>query len=224
MSSIDARIVALMLNIGEPCTRMRIVNGCNESFGPRESDQLIKEHVRLLVGRNVLNEFDPETEGVFADTLFDHDQHGSIDGTELSPMLTDAYFTLGPHMVPFVQENHADLMSACREAGFDKAGLVLEEMRPDLGFGGTRPPKIHFRAGEREKVLNLLGKALRELDSLDLPNSKSAQAKAYVEAAIILTESPEPDVRIVWELIQRANQVAGIASLFVAVLAIMMAN
>ena len=224
MSSIDARIVAFMLDIDQPCTRARIVNGCNENFGPRESDQLIKEHVGLLSGRGVLSEFDPEAESVFLDTLFEHDQHGSIDGTELSPMMADSYLTLGPHVVAFAQENHADLMSACREAGFDKAGLVLEGIRPSFGHKGPFPPKTHIRPDEREKVVTLLKNALRELDGLDLPNSKSAQAKAYVEAAIILANSPEPDVRIVWELIQRASHVAGVASLFVAVLAIIMAS
>jgi hypothetical protein len=220
-SSIDARIVAFLLEENGPCVTALVVNGCNEHFGPRESDRTINEHIRLLVGRRVLIEFDPEEEGVISDNLFEHDEHGSLDGMELTPLTTQTYIGLGPNLLSFVHENFNDVLKASREGGLDRAGQVLEEIQgTSLG-----PPskQFQFAPADQAKLLLLLRTALNDIAAQDLSNAASAQAKAYVEAALILAETPEPDLGMIWELIQRANNVAGIASLFVALVALFMA-
>jgi hypothetical protein len=69
-------------------------------------------------------------------------------------------------------------------------------------------------------IVELLRSAERELERTSLPNSECAQAIAYVRSATILMEAPEPQPDIAWELIQRANNIAGLASLFVAIIAL----
>lgn len=59
-----------------------------------------------------------------------------------------------------------------------------------------------------------------ELDKLPVANSEKAQIRAYVLAARSLADAPEPPVDLIWEILNRANHVSGIASLFVAILAI----
>jgi hypothetical protein len=47
-------------------------------------------------------------------------------------------------------------------------------------------------------------------------NEERAQARAYILAIQALAEAPEPPADLIWKLVERANSVAGIASLFVS--------
>jgi len=68
---------------------------------------------------------------------------------------------------------------------------------------------------------------VRALDTVEhaLPNSEAtqhdqAQARAYVLAAKALLEAPHPEPELAWQLIGRANSLAGIASLFITIIAL----
>ncbi len=51
-------------------------------------------------------------------------------------------------------------------------------------------------------------------------NEEKAQARAYVMALQALSDAPEPPADLIWELVNRACQLSGIASLFVSVVAL----
>ncbi|UXC91610.1 hypothetical protein EGM87_03750 [Sphingobium sp. RSMS] len=70
------------------------------------------------------------------------------------------------------------------------------------------------------ELSNLLAKAELELDVLGAGNSEKAMARAYIVAAKALADAPDPPVDIIWELIGRANNLAGVASLFVSIIAL----
>jgi hypothetical protein len=71
-----------------------------------------------------------------------------------------------------------------------------------------------------ERLLTTLKIADRALECSHATNEERAQARAYIVAIQALAEAPEPPADLIWQLIQRANSVAGIASFFVAVIAL----
>ena len=71
-----------------------------------------------------------------------------------------------------------------------------------------------------ESLISMLSDVERALDSIGADNSEKAMARAYIVAAKALADAPDPPVDIIWELINRANSLAGIASLFVSVIAL----
>jgi len=73
---------------------------------------------------------------------------------------------------------------------------------------------------KRERLIQLLGQAEIDLELLGASNSDKAMARAYIIAARTLAEAPDPPEDLIWELIDRANSLAGVASLFVAIVAL----
>jgi hypothetical protein len=81
------------------------------------------------------------------------------------------------------------------------------------------PPPI-LTEDNRARLVVELGSALSKLDDQNVSNEIKAQASSLMSAARSLAEAPEPPVPIIWELITRANALAGIASLLVAIVAL----
>ena len=51
----------------------------------------------------------------------------------------------------------------------------------------------------------------------DATNEEKSQARSYIIAMSVLADAPEPPADLIWELVNRANQLSGIASLFVSI-------
>jgi hypothetical protein len=60
----------------------------------------------------------------------------------------------------------------------------------------------------------------RAIDELDISNADKAQARAYVVAMLALADAPDPPADLLWELVQRASQIAGIAALLISIVAL----
>jgi hypothetical protein len=75
-----------------------------------------------------------------------------------------------------------------------------------------------------EEAVISLKAALSTIDDAVLKSSASnqeiAQARAYVLAIHALADAPEPPADLIWELVSRANQLAGIASFFISIIAL----
>lgn len=82
------------------------------------------------------------------------------------------------------------------------------------------PSQFVLNEERKAELSTLLVKAERDLDDLGAGNSEKAMARAYIVAAKVLTDAPEPPVDIIWNLIGRANNISGIASLFVSIIAL----
>lgn len=71
---------------------------------------------------------------------------------------------------------------------------------------------------ERVKLLTSLQMAEQHLDDLKLGNLERSQALSYIVAMRVLAESPEPPADLIWELATRANNIAGVAALFISII------
>ena len=86
------------------------------------------------------------------------------------------------------------------------------------------PSGFVISQGFQSELIQLLNTAEQNLDSVGASNSEKAIARAYIVAAKTLAEAPEPPADLIWELINRATSLAGIASLFVSIIALFMAT
>jgi len=82
------------------------------------------------------------------------------------------------------------------------------------------PPNFSISEERRVHIVQELDTIQRSLDENLTDNAKKAQATALVGAVQKLAEAPEPPYEVMWSLLQRANAIAGIASLFVAIMAL----
>lgn len=82
------------------------------------------------------------------------------------------------------------------------------------------PSNFTLNEEKRNRLGRLLQDAEIELDSIGAGNSEKSMARAYIMAAKSLADAPEPQVDLIWAIIQRANNLAGIASLFVSIIAL----
>ena len=117
-----------------------------------------------------------------------------------------------------VEENFSDL-DEIREA---LIGTGEEARAPSVDSTQWTGLPSQFALDEHKKaeLSDLLTKAELELDTLGAGNSEKAMARAYIVAAKALADAPEPPADIIWELINRANSLAGITSLFVSIIAL----
>ncbi|NML05098.1 hypothetical protein [Sphingomonas sp. G-3-2-10] len=82
------------------------------------------------------------------------------------------------------------------------------------------PSEFELNEEKKASLISLLNDAERTLDSLGAGNSDKAMARAYIVAVRALADTPDPPVDLIWEIIGRANSIAGIASLFVSIIAL----
>lgn len=82
------------------------------------------------------------------------------------------------------------------------------------------PTTFQLTDERRQRLVTLLEDAESSLDALGVGNSEKAMARAYIIATRALAEAPDPPVDLIWELIDRANSIAGVASLFVSLIAL----
>jgi hypothetical protein len=86
------------------------------------------------------------------------------------------------------------------------------------------PSNFVLSEGKRDRLTTALAVAESKLDELGASNTERAQARAYIVAAQALTSAPDPSPDLIWEILNRANALAGVASLFVSLLALFMAK
>lgn len=82
------------------------------------------------------------------------------------------------------------------------------------------PKGFQLTDDKRAELIHLLHSAEGSLDALTVSNSEKAQARAFVTAARNLADAPDPPADLIWEIVNRANYLSGIASLFVAIIAL----
>jgi hypothetical protein len=81
------------------------------------------------------------------------------------------------------------------------------------------PPTFSLTNERRETLISLLSAAEEGLSELK-DNTTKAQARAYIIAAKHLADAPEPPADLIWEIVQRASNLAGVASLFISIIAL----
>ena len=94
------------------------------------------------------------------------------------------------------------------------------DVRVDSSSWTGLPTGFEIDAVRRDTLIAAISSAERQLDELGASNHEKAQARAYIVAIRALAEAPEPPADLIWELANRANSLAGIASLFVSIIAL----
>ena len=99
---------------------------------------------------------------------------------------------------------------------------VQSETPPSAGelYTTSLPADFVLSSEKREILTDELQKIELSLEDLPLSNSNKAQVRALVLAAKELSQAPEPPSDLIWEILNRANSVAGVLSLFVSVLSL----
>lgn len=120
-------------------------------------------------------------------------------------------------------------LTSSGEAFFDGGGrfaLRKSYIQPKSGSQSLPDLPLTFVWSQARgaRIIKALRKA--EIGVMKLPprNAEIAQAHGYIMAARILAETPDPPVATIWDLLNRANSMAGIASLLVAVVALFLAK
>lgn len=103
----------------------------------------------------------------------------------------------------------------------EQAAVDGRELLADSELWTGRVGKVLAETARREEFILLLDHAEKNLTLVSASNSERALARAYIIAAKTLAEAPEPPEDMIWELIFRASALAGVASLFVAIIALL---
>jgi len=80
------------------------------------------------------------------------------------------------------------------------------------------PANFQLSETKRASIVRALDLLEDELPTSTASQHDQAQARAYVIAARALLEAPDPEPELAWQLIGRANNLAGIASLLVSII------
>lgn len=86
----------------------------------------------------------------------------------------------------------------------------LAKLLPDTRFFDSEERKQEF--------LSVANDTYQEIEKSDLTNSQKASARGYLAAAKALSENPDPPVELIWDILNRANNIAGIGSFFLSLI------
>ena len=86
------------------------------------------------------------------------------------------------------------------------------------------PDGFSLTEHQRCAIVAALDAANDSLTESRASQHNQAQARAYIIAARSLLEAPDPEAKLAWELIGRANSLAGIATLLVTIITLFLAK
>jgi hypothetical protein len=164
-----------------------------------------KEAVRAMLDQMVLD-------GLLDAKMSDRDYERSYRITDQGAY-EDAFEE--PVYVPELKISDAASATAADEPSL---AYHAPKVRSEKWTGLPRQGILSPKATERLKT------ALRSVDDAvakaSCSNEERAQARAYALAIHALADAPEPPADLIWTLIQRANSIAGIAALFISLVAL----
>jgi len=99
--------------------------------------------------------------------------------------------------------------------------VLLRQTAVDSSSWTGRPNPVVLDEERRERIAHELTRIQGELENLTLTNSERSQVVALVLAAKVLAESPNPPGDLIWEIVERASSIASVASLFIAIIALL---
>jgi microcompartment protein CcmK/EutM len=173
----------------------------------------------------ILDRYNLVLEPHWAKNFFsDHTLSSLVDTRRHLGPLRQQYVSLSSEGVRWVEEELGDNVASFLEqlgAIHNSHGEKVDERQAIDGSSWTGlPSEFRLTDQKRESLITMLQGAELALDSLGAGNSEKAMARAYIVAARTLADAPDPPVDIIWEILNRANSLAGIASLFVSIIAL----
>lgn len=174
-----------------------------------------------LVKSSVVEEYDIIHEGGVESALFIHPDHGDMQYTDFELVDgVDEVLHLGPGAIKFALEHASQLTDLSVEGGFDKALKTLTSLPIDSTAWTGLPKGFVFTERTKEQLIKLLDEAANALSSSNLTNFQIGQGVAYLRAAKILADAPEPPKNEIWALLQKGSAIASLASFFAPIFGI----
>lgn len=204
----------------DPLTNYGIAQALGEN--PHDPEREVSNVVARMVKNEILVEFDIEHDAL-DDVIIERDKYGPLDNSDLSYVLTGNLYGLGPKCLEFVDDRKSQLMMEAADRGLVNALQRLRNLRVDSSSWTGLPAGFSFTPQVQARVVQLLGRAISEVDKSDLGNNAKAQTSAYLRAALVLAEAPDPPPDLVAELLRRiryAGELVGFLSSMTGLLSI----
>jgi hypothetical protein len=179
------------------------------AFKVGEAREIVRDALAVLTKIEAAIIFDVESEAIDG-VYMEHDTHGSIESQEITYLDLDEFVALGPRAMFEIGERRSQIAEAASDGGCGDALRRLKELPFDASSWTGIKPELIFDEAVKAKVVSLLHKARDELTDGLLSNREIAQARAFLSAALVLTDTPDPSTDLIWELIQRASAIAGL--------------
>lgn len=112
-------------------------------------------------------------------------------------------------LTPFGSRLYELAQAQVQEDAEEIEGLVVGDVRATLA------DEVHAR-----RLADGLRGLPQKIDALRLSNFDKAAARSYVDVLIVVCEMPDPDAKLFWLALNRLSQIAGVASLIVALIAL----
>lgn len=130
-----------------------------------------------------------------------------------------AQFNKAWDAIPIAPEENK--LIAKGESGYNSPPLNYGQVIAVDSSTWTGLPKTGVLSDEgAEKLKNELMILNDALEKSDASNNEKSQARAYIIAINALTDAPEPPADVIWDLVSRLNQISGIASFIVSLIAL----
>lgn len=113
-------------------------------------------------------------------------------------------------------EIRGSLSESTGDSGSD-ADVISNENDPRIT--DLSPDASFFKSDEKkQRFINAAGKAHEEIQASDLSNAQKVEALGYLTAAQALSDVPEPPVDLIWDILTRANNIAGVGTFFLTLI------
>ncbi len=208
-----------------------IVKDARDSFNLPYDETLFRDAMSILTDLDALKQY--KHQGI--------QTYYKIDAKAFASSMKEGTFGVRSYRVGIdfesptfaLLESFADLGSDFLAEALESYEHLLAEVGKNSSFEWTDvsppfqdssawtglPSDIELSETRRAELMVLLDDAERALDAVGSLNSEKAMARAYIIAAKTLADTPSPPVDLIWEMVNRANQLCGITSLFVSIFA-----
>lgn len=134
----------------------------------------------------------------------------------------ETFYDVGAHYLRDALDSYEDEISAIADHEENERD-ANHPIRVDSQSWTGLPTGFVLSEERRVSVVRELEKIDLALQTADLGQYEKSQARAFILSAKALAEAPEPSVDLIWEVIGRANSLAGVASFLVSLITLFMA-
>ncbi|MBQ1499397.1 MAG: hypothetical protein IIZ38_13880 [Sphingomonas sp.] len=214
----EAALFALVLNQGGIAWDVQIVSEYRKRFDAQIEDGPVRSQIYKLRKDDVFAELDADGD-IFEYVTVEHDEYGLLKSDELMLELGFNFIGLGPKSAQFFNRNRSLIQEAAKFANLEDALALSQGFPIDSSAWTGRPASLGLNPVRKTDLRLLLAEADRRLADDSKANTPEVmQARAYVQSAIFLTDAPDPPEDLIFENIERASAIVGLAQFFAALL------
>lgn len=166
--------------------------------------------------------------GAHLGSSFDPFEPPSSSDTQADYAFLESYADIGSDFLAEALEAAEERLSTVGDKeGDSKIGTAQDEV-VDFPLSGAMdssswtglPTNFELTQQLQKRLVSDLDRVEAALADAAISQDERSQARAYIIAMRVLAEAPEPQTDLIWEMLGRVNQLAGVASLFVSIVAL----